>query len=257
LHRDLSNSQHQTNIHKFYTIPYPPSSASQPSQSFFSLPPSTAPTFHPKDPAIHKPLSVTQFLTKKLRWLTLGGQYDWTAKRYPPGQPPAFPPDIAALLKAVFPDMEPEAAIVNLYSPGDTLSMHRDVAEQCDKGLVSVSIGCDAIFVVGLDGLEPLREHADGALEVGCGRDGGADDEGFGTRVVALRLRSGDAVYMAGASRFAWHGVPKIIAGTCPEWLRDWPAEEGVDECGFDAYEGWRGWMDGKRINLNVRQMFE
>src|SRR5215469_8328536 len=102
LHRDLSNSIHQTNVHKFYTIPYPPTSASQPSRSFFSLPPSTTPTFHPKDPTIHKPLSVTQFLNKKLRWLTLGGQYDWTAKLYPPGQAPAFPPDIAALLKFVF-----------------------------------------------------------------------------------------------------------------------------------------------------------
>jgi alkylated DNA repair dioxygenase AlkB len=153
----------------------------------------------------------------------------------------------------VFPDIEPEAAIVNLYSPGDTLSMHRDVAEQCDKGLVSVSIGCDAIFVIGLDGLVPLQEDADHPWETGCEQDDGtADSEEPGTRVIALRLRSGDAVYMTGASRFAWHGVPKIIPGTCPEWLRNWPAEEGID-----GFEGWRGWMEGKRINLNVRQMFE
>lgn len=253
LHRDLSNPLHQTNVHKFYTIPYPPSSASQTSRSFFSLPPSTTPIFQPKDPTIHKPLSITQFITKKLRWLTLGGQYDWTAKLYPPGRPPAFPPDIAELLKAMFPDMEPEAAIVNLYSPGDTLSMHRDVAEQCDKGIVSVSIGCDAIFVIGLDGMVQLEEGADHPLEMGCEQDDGtADGEEPGTRVIALRLRSGDAVYMTGSSRFAWHGVPKIIPETCPDWLKNWPAEEGID--GFD---GWRGWMEGKRINLNVRQMFE
>ena len=148
--------------------------------------------------------------------------------------------------------MEPEAAIVNLYSPGDTLSMHRDVSEQCDTGLVSVSIGCDAIFVIGLDGLASQQEGEDDPSEMGCEQDGDGDNEELGTRVIALRLRSGDAVYMTGASRFAWHGVPKIISGTCPVWLKDWPAEEGMDR-----FEAWRGWMEGKRINLNVRQMFE
>jgi len=152
--------------------------------------------------------------------------------------------------------MEPEAAIVNLYSPGDTLSMHRDVAEQCDKGLVSVSIGCDAIFVIGLDGVPPLQEGMDRASKMDDEKDGGCDDEELGAKVIALKLRSGDAVYMTGASRFAWHGVPKIIPGTCPEWLRNWPAEE-MDESGFNRFEGWRGWMEEKRINLNVRQMFD
>jgi hypothetical protein len=108
-----------------------------------------------------------------------------------------------------------------------------------------------------LDGLAPPKEGADHSLEAGCEQNGGTDSEESGTRVIALRLRSGDAVYMTGASRFAWHGVPKIISGTCPEWLRNWPTEEGMDECGFNGYERWRGWMDGKRINLNVRQMFE
>lgn len=149
--------------------------------------------------------------------------------------------------------MEPEAAIVNIYSPGDTLSMHRDVAEKCDKGLVSVSIGCDAIFVVGLDGLTPLKDGADHhRLEMGSEMDGrDTETEESRTRVTVLKLRSGDVVYMTGESRFAWHGVPKIIPGTCPDWLRNWPWDEGVDE-----FEGWKGWMEGKRINLNVRQMF-
>ena len=109
----------------------------------------------------------------------------------------------------------------------------------------------------GLDGLVSLQEGADSRLEICCEQDGDTDGEESGTRVIALRLRSGDAVYMTDASRFAWHGVPKIISGSCPEWLRNWPAEEGMDECGFNGYEGWRGWMDRKRINLNVRQMFQ
>ncbi|KAI9672939.1 MAG: Acetamidase [Caeruleum heppii] len=76
-------------------------------------------------------------LEKKLRWMTLGGQYDWATKRYPSERPPAFPRDIATLLMVLFPQIRPEAAIVNLYSPGDTLSLHRDVSEQSEQDLVS------------------------------------------------------------------------------------------------------------------------
>lgn len=157
-----------------------------------------------------------------MRWTTLGGQYDWTAKRYPDSPPPPFPSDIKALLEGVFTDTKAEAAIVNLYSPGDTLSVHRDVAETSPHGLISVSLGCDAIFVIGTD-----------------------------DKVLTLRLKSGSAVYMSGASRFAWHGVPQIVAGTCPECLQDWPSGENGE------YEEWKGWMAGKRVNLNVRQMWD
>ncbi|KAF2729444.1 hypothetical protein EJ04DRAFT_588821 [Polyplosphaeria fusca] len=195
LHRDLSNPAHLTNIHTHYTLSYPPSS-----QSLFSHPPShPTPLATPLDPTVHKPLPISQLLTKKLRWTTLGGQYDWTSKRYPSAPPPAFPPDIGALLEAIWPSTRPEAAIVNLYSPGDTLSIHRDVSESSARGLVSISLGCDAVFVIG---------------------NAGAGEEG----IMALRLRSGSAVYMSGESRFAWHGVPQIVAGTCPAYLREWPA---------------------------------
>jgi hypothetical protein len=63
-----------------------------------------------------------------------------------------------------------------------------------------------------------------------------------------LRLRSGDVIYMTEEARFAWHGVPKVIPATCPPALKNWPAKE-------DRYEAWRGWLGGKRLNLNVRQM--
>lgn len=223
LHRDISNPQHQTNVHLFHTMVYPPSNA-----SFFS-PSATNLTFTPLDPSVHKPISLPQFLNKKLRWATLGGQYDWTNKVYPSSSPPpAFPADIKALIESIFP-MKAEAAILNLYSPGDTLSLHRDVSEECDRPLVSISLGCDAIFIVGLDE-----------------REGGEE-----AKVEVLRLKSGDAVLMSGASRYAWHGVPRVVGGTCPEWMRDWPGSGQGSE-----YEAWKGWMSGKRINLNVRQMF-
>jgi len=140
--------------------------------------------------------------------------------------PPQFPPDIAEFLRFLFDGMmTPEAAIVNFYSPGDTLSLHRDVAEESDRGLISLSIGCDGIFILGLE-----------------------DEEIGQLKMSAIRLRSGDAVFMDGKSRYAWHGVPQIVAGTCPEWLKDWPG---------DDYPEWKGWMERKRINLNVRQMKE
>ena len=204
--------------------------------SFFGLDPTSEESFVPIDSSMHKPLTVERVLNKKLRWMTLGGQYDWTAKVYPDGQPPPFPEDMQTLLSNIFPDTTPEAAIVNLYSPGDTLSLHRDVAETSEKGLISISIGCDALFVLGMDS---TGEDADGAC-----------------RKVVLRLHSGDVVYMAGEARFAWHGVPMIVPNTCPLGLQNWPAGDcAVRDSDGNAYERWRSWLTTKRININVRQV--
>jgi alkylated DNA repair protein alkB family protein 1 len=217
LHRDLSNPEHKTNLHLHYDVSYPDNQ-----DSFFSEDPEHI-SFHPMDANVHKLISVKSALEKKLRWVTLGGQYDWSNKLYPEETPPEFPSDVADLLGDLFPDMEPQAAIVNLYSPGDTLSLHRDVSEEVDRGLVSISLGCDAVFIIGLDNTAE-------------------------TRSMIVRLRSGDALYMQGESRFAWHAVPCIIPNTCPEYLEDWPG---------DQYPSWNGWMQNKRINLNARQMRE
>lgn len=216
-----------------YEVPYPDGSAEHNLSSFFD-PSASHLAFCAKDPSIHKPISTEQFLNKKLRWMTLGGQYDWTNKVYPSGAPPSFPSDLKETIETIFP-MKAEAAIVNIYSPGDTLSLHRDVSEECNQPLVSISLGCDGIFVVGLD-------------------DEGPDGK---PRVEAIRLRSGDAVLMSGESRYAWHGVPKILDGSCPEQLQDWPSTIRGDVCDPNKrFEHWQGWMKGKRINLNVRQMF-
>ncbi|KAF2998633.1 hypothetical protein E8E13_007464 [Curvularia kusanoi] len=234
LHRDLSNPAHLTNIHTHYTLSYPDPQSSSSSSFFSHAPTSTIPIAHPLDPSIHKPLTIPQLLNKKMRWTTLGGQYDWTAKQYPDTAPPPFPSDIKALLESIWTRTRAEAAIVNLYSPGDTLSVHRDVAEASPHGLISVSLGCDAVFVIGTSASPSTPS------------DEGEEDES----IVTLRLRSGSAVYMSGPSRFAWHGVPQIVKGTCPEYLAEWPAGEG-------DFEEWRGWMGGKRVNLNVRQMWD
>ncbi|CAI6331825.1 unnamed protein product [Periconia digitata] len=235
LHRDLSHPLHLTNIHTHYNVAYPPGNA-----SFFSLSPTSPDAVaHPLDPSVHRPLNAAQLLNKKMRWVTLGGQYDWTQKKYPDASPPPFPSDIGQLLNGVFSDTKAEAAIVNLYSPGDTLSVHRDVAESSATGLISVSLGCDAIFVIGTTSPSGTSAGGDTVEE----------------KVIVLRLRSGSAVYMSGSSRFAWHGVPQIVPGTCPDALKSWPAAANSQE--VDEYENWRGWMEGKRVNLNVRQMWD
>lgn len=191
--------------------------------------PNSTELFVPQDPETHSPFTVSQFLHKKLRWLTLGRQYDWTRKTYPNQDDPPFPKGIKDLTHSLFPKMTPEAAIVNVYTPGDTLSIHRDVSEESDKGLVSISLGCDGVFVAG--------------IEIGDGNH---------PKCLVIRLRSGDAVYMSGSARFAWHGIPQIIPNTCPDWLNKWPANSSTGE---DLFEKWRGWMSNKRVNLNIRQV--
>lgn len=221
--RDLSKPCHKTNLNLHYNIQYP-----EAGDSFFAYPLHCV-AFTPKKPDMHPCLDMDRVLSKKLRWITLGGQYDWTNKVYPEESPPVFPEDIADLLKGVFDDMDPQAAIVNLYSSGDTLSLHRDVSEEINRGLVSISLGCDGLFIIGLrDSSNPL--------------DPGA------SRYHTLRLHSGDAVYMSGNARYAWHGVPKIMPRTSPQFLQNWPG---------DPFTHWRdnGFMVNKRVNLNVRQM--
>ena len=200
--------------------------------SFFNCKPNSVEVLQPRNPNTHKPMSVFKFLSKKLRWMTLGGQYDWTMKRYPIEDPPPFPRDIASFVKQCFPEMTPEAAIVNVYSPGDTLSLHRDVSEESDRGLVSISLGCDAIFIAGMD----LEQEGE-------------------IKSVVLRLHSGDALYMSGTSRYLWHGVPQIMSGTCPTWLSAWPAGSNRSDNRMPQFEDWQGWMATKRVNLNIRQM--
>ena len=241
LHRDLADQRHQTNVHLHHLLPYQAtkprntSGSKTDNASFFTMSPGSPDLFLPIDHARHRPLTVSQFFNRKLRWMTLGGQYNWTEKKYPAENTPSFPEDLAAFVHHIFPGMQPEAAIVNVYSPGDTLSVHRDVSEESDNELVSISFGCDGIFVIGLD-----------------------FGEGEEPKCVVLRLHSGDAVVMSGSARFAWHGVPQVIRDSCPVSLRDWPAiadDENTARVGEAPYEDWRGWLSNKRINLNIRQM--
>lgn len=221
-------------MHLHYDLPYPDRD-SQSNGSFFEHKPDSEERFWPKDPIVHKPLTLKQVLNRRLHWVTLGGQYDWANRVYPEEKAPQFPPDIEGLLGELFPETLAQAAIVNFYSPGDTMMLHRDVSEEVNKGLISLSFGCDCLFMIAPSGLERSNPE----------RNANTSSE---KKYLLLKLRSGDALYMTEASRYAWHGVPKVMKATCPQELEDWPATNG-------KFGSWRGWLKDKRINLNVRQV--
>ena len=80
LHDALANSRHKTNIHVHYEVPYEAIFSDSATKSmsrgvsFFNLSPSSAEHFRPLNPKLRSPITVAQFLRRKLRWITLGGQ---------------------------------------------------------------------------------------------------------------------------------------------------------------------------------------
>ncbi|KAE9365088.1 hypothetical protein N431DRAFT_496254 [Stipitochalara longipes BDJ] len=253
LHRDLANLQHKTNIHHDYTIPYAPptSSSSHQRESFFTLPPHAKnQMLTPLNPVSnHKPLNMTQFLVKKLRWLTLGSQYDWTTRSYDKEKAMPFPVDIGKLVKGLFRSaFEPESGVVLIYGAKDYMPVHRDVSEECERGLASFSLGCDGLFILSREKYGHNGEDRN--------QDERKLDENREMETLVLRVRSGDCVWMGGETRWCWHAMPKVMAGTCPEWLEGWPVETSDNVNGRKEYEKWKGFMKGKRINISCRQVW-
>ncbi|KMT07459.1 hypothetical protein BVRB_6g150770 [Beta vulgaris subsp. vulgaris] len=173
-------------------------------------------------------------LLRKLRWSTLGLQFDWSKRNYDVSLPHnKIPDDLCQLVKKLAApampagdEFKPEAAIVNYFASGDTLGGHLDDMElDWTKPIVSMSLGCKAIFLLG-----------------GKSRD----DE-----PLAMFLRSGDVVLMAGQARECFHGVPRIFTDT--EHSEIAPLEKHFttehDRCFLD-------YIGTSRININIRQVF-
>jgi DNA oxidative demethylase len=93
---------------------------------------------------------------------------------------------------------EPDAAIVNLYAPGARLGLHQDAEEPSTAPVVTISLGDTAVFRMA----------------------GTARRTAPFTDIV---LGSGDLLVFGGVNRRIYHGVPKVIEGTAPQWL-DLPA---------------------------------
>ncbi|KAH7285250.1 hypothetical protein KP509_33G018800 [Ceratopteris richardii] len=174
------------------------------------------------------PLSV---LLRKLRWATLGLQFDWSKRAYdlslPYNKMPQKLCDLASkLAEPAMPDSEfhAEAAIVNYFGQDDMLGGHLDDMEKdWSKPIVSISFGCKAIFLLG----GPTREH----------------------KPTAMFLRSGDVVLMAGPARGCFHGVPRIFVDPKQADLPDFSTCDPSCKTFID-------YINRSRINLNIRQVF-
>ncbi|KAF2188995.1 hypothetical protein K469DRAFT_684259 [Zopfia rhizophila CBS 207.26] len=243
MHRDLADAGHKINLQADYDIPYPPpvnshSPARLFSTSFFTRErAATDGILIPKAAEKHKPLNNEQFLYSKLRWLTLGEQYDWPTRSYAKHATP-FPQDLSKLVTGLFPHIRPESGVVLIYSGKDFMPVHRDVSEHCERALASFSVGCDGIFLVAR------------------GEDDGVGDAA--PRTVAIRVRSGDCVHLGGEARWAWHAMARTIPGTCPKFLTDWPVgTPGATTEEEKAYKKWKGYMATKRINVSCRQVWD
>ncbi|KAI9225736.1 MAG: hypothetical protein DHS80DRAFT_19853 [Piptocephalis tieghemiana] len=222
----------KTNLHAHYHLP---------SESIFHA--------HLEDPDLQvqsiDPTTTTtssipiSSLIRKLRWTTLGRQYDWSTKSYPDHQEiPPFPStldqisrSIAQVLPAPFSSSHytPQAGVVNYYHVGDTLTGHVDQSEEnMDAPLISLSLGCSSVFLIGPDAQ---------------------------TTPAALLLRSGDVLAMCGSSRSFLHGIPSILPTSSPSYLTD-PATylQGVSEA--EEASACTTYIQNARINMNVRQVF-
>ncbi|KAK4841669.1 hypothetical protein QYF36_008508 [Acer negundo] len=173
-------------------------------------------------------------LLRKLRWSTLGLQFDWSKRNYDVSLPHNKIPDelcqlakkLAAPAMPMGEDFRPEAAIVNYFGLADSLGGHLDDMEaDWSKPIVSMSLGSKAIFLLG------GKSRQDPPL--------------------AMFLRSGDAVLMAGEARECFHGVPRIF--TEKETAEIVPLElqfSHEDDHFFLDY------IRTSRININIRQVF-
>lgn len=238
MHTNLANPSHKTNLATDYDLTYP--SSNPPYRSLFTYGPTNTHAV-PKTPAT-PPLNMSQYLSRKLRWLTLGTQYDWPTRSYPRTSATPFHAPLSRLVTSLFPHIRPESGVCLLYGSKDLMPVHRDVSEQCQRALASFSFGCDGIFVLAR------------------GNEDVEDEEEKRRRVLVIRVRSGDCVHLDGEARWAWHAMPRTIAGTAPKGLAEWPVGtqgEGVTEAERRAYEKWKGYMGSKRLNVSCRQVWD
>lgn len=173
-------------------------------------------------------------LLRKLRWSTLGLQFAWSKRNYDVSLPHNKIPDALARLakKMAAPAMpvgqefQSEAAIVNYFSLGDTLGGHLDDMEaDWSKPIVSMSLGCKAIFLLGGKSRQDLPQ--------------------------AMFLRSGDVVLMAGEARECFHGVPRIFTDEeNSEMAHLEPQLSNPKDICYLEY------IRTSRININIRQVF-
>ncbi|XP_015894297.1 alpha-ketoglutarate-dependent dioxygenase alkB isoform X2 [Ziziphus jujuba] len=173
-------------------------------------------------------------LLRKLRWSTLGLQFDWSKRNYnvslPHNKIPTALGELAKRMAApampLGEGFKPEAAIVNYFGLGDSLGGHLDDMEaDWSKPIVSISLGCKAIFLLG------GKSKEDPPL--------------------AMFLRSGDVVLMAGEARECFHGVPRIFTAKENAEIAALELQLSHED---DHY--FLEYIQTSRININIRQVY-
>ena len=94
-------------------------------------------------------------------------------------------PDAARLVR----DFAPDSALVNFYDDAAHMGMHQDKDEFSAAPIVSLSLGDTCVFRFG-------------------------NTETRAAPYQDVELRSGDLFVFGGPSRYAFHGVPKVLPGT-------------------------------------------
>ncbi|KAJ2852703.1 hypothetical protein IWW36_000060 [Coemansia brasiliensis] len=185
-------------------------------------------------------------LLERLRWCTLGWQYNWTTKLYDLGAS-EFDSELDDLMRSLaiavtsvsaLPHTDKynesqfvsQAGIINYYDERTTMAGHVDKTEEnMDAPLISCSIGLTCVYLIG-----------------GSTRD---------TEPTPILLRSGDVLAMCGESRMAFHGVPRVLANTAPSYLTNLDA--GNNDAVSGKYPQWHNfakYMETHRINCNARK---
>ncbi|WP_030757360.1 alpha-ketoglutarate-dependent dioxygenase AlkB [Streptomyces griseus] len=83
----------------------------------------------------------------------------------------------------------PDTALVNFYGDGARMGMHQDKEERSGAPVVSLSLGDRCVFRLG-------------------------NSEGRGRPWTDVELDSGDLFVFGRESRWVYHGVPRVFAGT-------------------------------------------
>ena len=150
-----------------------------------------APLFAPTMPRTGKPFSVRMTNCGPLGWVSDRDGYRYQDRHPETRAPwPPIPEEILRLWRELLPEAPaPEACLVNHYAASAKMGLHQDRDENAvDVPVLSISLGDSALFRIG-----------------GVARNAA-------TR--SFRLNSGDVLTLGGASRLAFHGVDRILAGT-------------------------------------------
>ena len=151
-----------------------------------------APLFQPRMPGNGKAFSVKMTNCGALGWVSdAAGGYRYQAMHPETGAPwPPMPEILLAAWRALggYPHL-PEACLVNFYDATAKMGLHQDRDEaDFSAPVVSLSLGDTGVFRIG------------------------GTERGGKTR--SVKLASGDAIVLGGASRLAYHGIDRVIAGT-------------------------------------------